>query len=84
MEVDHYRSPDTRLQGCAGFLEGLFAANSTENHLDNIIRPSTNKPLIFAKPGPVKTTIQALQITQKRCLLKTKASSSLISTEGQN
>ena len=65
----------------------LYVANQERKCLANIIRPSTSKPLILAKPGPSQaspeTVIRALHTTHKRHLLK-PASSSLSSTEGQN
>ena len=40
-----------RLQGCAGILVTDKQQNNRKKCLANIIRPSTSKPLIFAKPG---------------------------------
>ena len=52
MEADHNWSPDTRLQGCAGSLVADMYQNQQKKRLAIIIRLSTSKPLILAKPGP--------------------------------
>ena len=45
-----------KLQGCAGFLVADMQQNLQKKCLANIIRPSTSKPLILAKP---ETAIRA-------------------------
>ena len=68
MEADHSWSPDTRLQGCGGSLVADMQQNQQEKCLANILRPSTSKPLILAKPDPLQgqiaTAIQDLYTTQ--------------------
>ena len=52
MEADHNWSPETRLQGCAGPLVVDMQQNPQKKHLANIVRLSTSKSPILAKPGP--------------------------------
>ena len=52
METDHDWSPETRLQGCADSLVVDMLQNLHKKRLANIVRLSTSKPLILAKPGP--------------------------------
>ena len=73
------------ITGLCWLLSGWYVAKSTEKYPANIIRLSTSKPLILAKPGPSQGLKQPFEhpTPPRRSLLK-PASSSLSSTEGQN
>ena len=82
METDHDWSPDTRLLGCAGSLVADMQQNQQRKYLANIIRLSTSKPLILAKPGPSQGHLSTVHHPEKTSVKP--ALSSLSSTEGQN
>ena len=62
MEADHGWNPEMRLQGCAGSLVVDMQQTPQKKPLANIIRLSTSKPLILAKPSPSQGLKSSLEV----------------------